>query len=296
MFIIIKSMTGFGRGESSNEVYNFKVEIKAVNHRYNDIVVKMPRHISYLEENVKKIIKTEINRGKIDVYINLDYINESAIDIKVDIPLAKSYKDVLEKLSEELELEENIRLFNILGLSEIIKTERKELDEDIAWTCLKEALNMALRDIMNMKVVEGEELKNDMISKLDRIETIVLEIEERSPLVVLEYKGKLKERIGELLDKDINIDEDRIASEVAIFADKSNINEEIVRLKSHVKQFLSILNEKDAIGRKLDFLIQEMNREINTIGSKANDMLISQNVVEIKSELEKIREQVQNIE
>nr|WP_312667467.1 YicC/YloC family endoribonuclease [Tissierella praeacuta] len=296
MFIIIKSMTGFGRGESSNEVYNFKVEIKAVNHRYNDIVVKMPRHISYLEENVKKIIKTEINRGKIDVYINLDYINESAIDIKVDIPLAKSYKYVLEKLSEELELEENIRLFNILGLSEIIKTERKELDEDIAWTCLKEALNMALRDIMNMKVVEGEELKNDMISKLDRIETIVLEIEERSPLVVLEYKGKLKERIGELLDKDINIDEDRIASEVAIFADKSNINEEIVRLKSHVKQFLSILNEKDAIGRKLDFLIQEMNREINTIGSKANDMLISQNVVEIKSELEKIREQVQNIE
>ncbi|MBU5254691.1 YicC/YloC family endoribonuclease [Tissierella praeacuta] len=296
MFIIIKSMTGFGRGESSNEVYNFKVEIKAVNHRYNDIVVKMPRHISYLEENVKKIIKTEINRGKIDVYINLDYINESAIDIKVDIPLAKSYKYVLEKLSEELELEENIRLFNILGLSEIIKTERKELDEDIAWTCLKEALNMALRDIMNMKVVEGEELKNDMISKLDRIETIVLEIEERSPLVVLEYKGKLRERIGELLDKDINIDEDRIASEVAIFADKSNINEEIVRLKSHVKQFLSILNEKDAIGRKLDFLIQEMNREINTIGSKANDMLISQNVVEIKSELEKIREQVQNIE
>jgi len=147
-----------------------------------------------------------------------------------------------------------------------------------------------------MKVVEGEELKNDMISKLDRIETIVLKIEERSPLVVLEYKGKLKERISELLDKDINIDEDRIASEVAIFADKSNINEEIVRLKSHVKQFLSILNEKDAIGRKLDFLIQEMNREINTIGSKANDMLISQNVVEIKSELEKIREQVQNIE
>ncbi|WP_313756623.1 YicC/YloC family endoribonuclease [Tissierella sp.] len=296
MFIIIKSMTGFGRGEFSNEVYNFKVEIKAVNHRYNDIVVKMPRHISYLEENVKKIIKTEINRGKIDVYINLDYINESAIDIKVDIPLAKSYKDVLERLSEELGLEENIRLFNILGLSEIIKTERKELDEDIAWTCLKEALNIALRDIMNMKVVEGEELKNDMISKLDRIETIVLKIEERSPLVVLEYKGKLKERISELLDKDINIDEDRIASEVAIFADKSNINEEIVRLKSHVKQFLSILNEKDAIGRKLDFLIQEMNREINTIGSKANDMLISQNVVEIKSELEKIREQVQNIE
>lgn len=293
---MIKSMTGFGRGEFGNESYNFKVEIKAVNHRYNDIIVKMPRHIGYLEESVKKIIKTEINRGKIDVYINVEYINESAIEVKVDVPLAKSYKSALEGLSRELDIEENVRLFNILGLSEIIKTERKELDEDTAWTCLKEALSIALKDIMKMKTAEGEELKNDMISKLYRIETIVLEIEERSPMVVLEYKDRLKERISELLDKDINIDEDRITSEVVIFADKSNINEEIVRLKSHVKQFLSILEENESIGRKLDFLIQEMNREINTIGSKANDMLISQNVVEIKSELEKIREQVQNVE
>lgn len=293
---MITSMTGFGRGEFSNEVYNFRVEIKAVNHRYNDIVVKMPRHIGYLEDNVKKIIKTEISRGKIDVYINLDYINESAIEIKVDIPLAKTYKTALEGLSEELNLEDNVRLFNILGLPEIIKTERRELDEDIAWDCLKEALNMAIKDIMEMKIVEGEELKKDMVSKLNRIETIVLEIEERSPLVVLEYKDKLKERIRELLDKEITIDEDRITSEVVIFADKSNINEEIVRLKSHIKQFLSMLDEKDSIGRKLDFLIQEMNREINTIGSKANDVLISQNVVEIKAELEKIREQVQNVE
>lgn len=293
---MIKSMTGFGRGEFSNELYNFRVEIKAVNHRYNDIIVKMPRHISYFEENVKKIIKKEISRGKIDVFINLDYINESAIEIKVDVPLAKSYKSALEGLSAELNLEDNVRLFNILGLSEVIKTERKELDEDTVWTCLKEALSIALKDIMGMKIVEGEELKNDMVSKLNRIESIVLEIEKRSPLVVLEYKDKLKERINELLDKEINIDEDRITSEVVIFADKSNINEEIVRLKSHVKQFLSILDEKDSVGRKLDFLIQEMNREINTIGSKANDMLISQNVVEIKSELEKIREQVQNVE
>ncbi len=293
---MIKSMTGFGRGEFGNESYTFKVEIKAVNHRYNDIIVKMPRHIGYLEESVKKIIKTEINRGKIDVYINVEYINESAIEVKVDVPLAKSYKSALEGLSRELDLEENVRLFNILGLSEIIKTERKELDEDTAWTCLKEALSISLKDIMKMKTAEGEELKNDMISKLYRIETIVLEIEKRSPMVVLEYKDRLKERISELMDKDINIDEDRITSEVVIFADKSNINEEIVRLKSHVKQFLSILEENESVGRKLDFLIQEMNREINTIGSKANDMLISQNVVEIKSELEKIREQVQNVE
>lgn len=293
---MIKSMTGFGRGEFCNEFYNFRVELKAVNHRYNDIIVKMPRHIGYLEEDVKKIIKTEISRGKIDVFINLDYINESAIEIKVDIPLAKSYKSALEGLSAELNLDENVRLFNILGLSEIIKTERRELDEGAVWYCLKEALNIALKDIMGMKIVEGEELKNDMISKLNKIESIVLKIEERSPLVVIEYKDKLKERISELLDKDTNIDEERITSEVVIFADKSNINEEIVRLKSHVKQFLSILHENDSVGRKLDFLIQEMNREINTIGSKANDIFISQNVVEIKSELEKIREQVQNVE
>lgn len=293
---MIKSMTGFGRGEFGNELYNFKVEIKAVNHRYNDIIVKMPRHIGYLEESIKKIIKKQINRGKVDVYINLDYINESAIEIKVDIPLAKSYMKSLEKLSDELDLKDSIRLNNILGLSEIIRTERKELDEDITWNCLKKALDMALLDILKMKVAEGEELKDDMVSKLNIIEDIVLEIEKRSPLVVLEYKDKLKDRITELLDKDANIDEDRIAYEVVFFADKSNINEEIVRLKSHIKQFATILNDENSVGRKLDFLIQEINREINTIGSKANDVLISQNVVEIKSEIEKIREQVQNIE
>lgn len=293
---MIRSMTGFGRGEFGNELYNFKVEIKAVNHRYNDIVVKMPRHIGYLEEGIKKIIKKQISRGKVDVYINLDYVNESAIEIKVDIPLAKSYMKSLEKLSVELDLQDNIRLNNILGLSEIIRTERKELDEDIIWDCLKKALNIALLDILKMKSAEGEELKDDMMSKLNLIENIVLEIEKRSPLVVLEYKDKLKERITELIDKDANVDEDRIAYEVVFFADKSNINEEIVRLKSHIKQFMLILKDENSIGRKLDFLIQEMNREINTIGSKANDVLISQNVVELKSEIEKIREQVQNIE
>lgn len=293
---MVKSMTGFGRGEFGNDLHNFKVEIRAVNHRYNDIVVKMPRHIGYLEESIKKIIKTQINRGKVDVYINLEYINDSAIGIKVDIPLAKSYKAALEELRLELNLEDNIRLNNILGLSEIIKTERKELDEDSTWDCLKNALDIALLDIVGMKATEGEELKTDMVSKLNVIECKVLEIEKRSPLVVLEYRDKLKERINELLEKDGNMDEDKINYEVVFFADKSNINEEIVRLKSHIKQFISILQEKEAVGRKLDFLIQEMNREVNTIGSKANDILISQNVVELKSEIEKIREQVQNVE
>ena len=289
-------MTGFGRGEHSDELYNLKIEIKAVNHRYNDITVKMPRHISYLEEKVKKIIKEEINRGKIDCYINLEYINQSSTEIKVDIELAKSYKLALEELSNELNLKDDIKLNNILNISDIIKTERKELDEDTIWNSLKEALDIALRDIMTMKTAEGESLKEDMTMRLKFIEKIILNIEKRSPVVVEEYRDKLHERIKSLLDKDVNIDEDRIAYEVVFFADKSNIDEEIVRLKSHISQFVNILEESDAIGRKLDFLIQEMNREINTIGSKANDMMISQDVVEVKAEIEKIREQVQNVE
>lgn len=289
-------MTGFGRGEHSDELYNLKIEIKAVNHRYNDITVKMPRHISYLEEKVKKIIKEEINRGKIDCYINLEYINQSSTEIKVDIELAKSYKLALEELSNELNLKDDIKLNNILNISDIIKTERKELDEDTIWNSLKEALDIALRDIMTMKTAEGESLKEDMTMRLKFIEKIILNIEKRSPVVVEEYRDKLHERIKSLLDKDVNIDEDRIAYEVVFFADKSNIDEEIVRLKSHISQFMNILEESDAIGRKLDFLIQEMNREINTIGSKANDMMISQDVVEVKAEIEKIREQVQNVE
>nr|WP_246566229.1 YicC/YloC family endoribonuclease [Tissierella simiarum] len=289
-------MTGFGRGENTDGIHNFKVEIKAVNHRYNDIVVKMPKHINYLEEKVKKTIKEKINRGRVETFINLEYINESAIDIKVDIPLAKSYKVALEEILMELGIEDDIRLSNILNMSEVVKTERRELDEDMAWNCLKEALNMALEDIIRMRESEGEELKEDIKSNLDKIEDMVSKIKERSPLVVLEYKDKLKERIRELLDADVNVDEDRFNCEVVFFADKSNINEEIVRLRSHIKQFLSILEENEPIGRKLDFLVQEMNREINTIGSKASDLIISNLVVEIKSEIEKIREQVQNVE
>lgn len=293
---MLMSMTGFGRGEFVNELFKIKVEIKGVNHRYSDINIKMPRHISYLEERVKKTVKEKISRGKIDIYINVDYINESAIDIKVDIPLAKSYKGTLEKLTNELGIEDNIRLFNILSMPEIVKIEKKELDEDTVWQYLSTALSDALNDILNMKTVEGKSMKDDMLSKLEAIETMINEIELRSPFIVSEYKERLKERISEILDKDIELDENRLMFEIALFADKSNINEEIVRLKSHIDQFRTIVDEDDVVGRKLDFLIQEMNRETNTIGSKANDLVISKNVVTIKSEIEKIREQVQNIE
>lgn len=293
---MIKSMTGYGRGEFSNEFYNFKVEIKSVNHRYNDITIKMPRYLSVFEESIKKIVKEKISRGKVDIYVNLEYIHDSAIDIKADIPLALTYKNTLMELSKELDLQEDIRLHTILGMPEVIKTERKELDEDLAFESLKEALSIALYDIINMRIEEGKALKKDMISNLTNIEDLVKYIEDRAPLVVTDYRDRLRERINEILDKDIEIDEDRLNYEVVHFADRSNINEEIVRLRSHIKQFYSILDEEGSVGRKLDFLTQELNRETNTIGSKANDIQISQYVVEIKSEIEKIREQVQNIE
>lgn len=293
---MIRSMTGYGRGEAASDLYKFKVEIKAVNHRYNDILIKMPRHIFYLEESIKKIIKEKISRGKVDVFINLEYINESAVDVKIDIPLAKSYKIALDNLKIELQLEDTIRLNNILSMSEVVRTERKELDEDSIWKLLREAVDMALSNIMTMRTDEGQELKRDLEIKINNVEDLALQIGERAPLVAIEYKEKLRDRINNLLEDNIELDEERLANEVAVFADKSSIDEELVRLGSHIKQFRNIIEKEDTVGRKLDFLIQEFNREINTIGSKANDITITNMVVDLKAELEKIREQVQNIE
>lgn len=291
-----KSMTGFGRGECSNGNYHLKIEIKTVNHRYNDINIKMPRHMNYAEENMKNIIKNKISRGKVDVYVNLEYIDGAPIDIKADIDLARSYKETLEEINRELSLSGDIRINNVLSLSDIIKTERKEIDEEALWEVVEESLNMAVEDVMMMKLREGAELEKDMIAHLKEIENILEVVEKRSPVVVTEYKEKLNVRINDLLDKDISVDEEKLSQEVAYFADKSNINEEIIRLKSHINQFEKILAEEETVGRKLDFLIQEMNREINTIGSKANDIEISTSVVNIKAEIEQIREQVQNVE
>ena len=211
-------------------------------------------------------------------------------------PLAKAYKISLERLKNELNLVDEIRLNNILSMPEIVRTDKRDLDEDLIWNVLSEALNAALTNILNMRITEGNELKNDILEKLHNIEVSVQAIEERAPTVVLEYKEKLKERIIGILEDNIQLDEEKLLNEVAFFADKSSIDEELVRLDSHIKQFKSILNENEPIGRKLDFLIQELNREINTIGSKANDIVIPKYVVNVKSEIEKIREQIQNIE
>ncbi|NLY67789.1 MAG: YicC family protein [Tissierellia bacterium] len=293
---MIKSMTGFGRGEFSNGTYAFNIEIKTVNHRYNDIIVRMPKHLNYLEEKIKRLIKKNISRGRVEIYVNMEYVTESPVEVHVDTSLAKSYKAALENLLSELGIEDKIGLEDVLTLEDIVKTERKEIDEDIIWECLSKALSIALENVMNMRKEEGSVLKEDIQCQLEKIESMLSKIEERAPFIVEEYRDKLRERIRELLDEEQGLDEERLNYEVVLFADKSDINEEIVRFKSHIRQFYKSMESKEPIGRKLDFLVQEMNREINTIGSKANDLIITNCVVDIKSELEKVREQIQNIE
>lgn len=290
------SMTGYGKGEDENELYRFKIEIKSVNHRYIDINVKLPRQINYLEEIIKKETKECLSRGKIDIYINLEYLNESQTDIEIDENLAKSYYNALTELKDNLNLEDEISLDNIVNIPDIIKTKRREIDEENILGVLKNALNISLKNISSMREKEGKELKNDILLKLINIKKYVKVIEDRSPTVVVEYKTKLNDRINELIENDTILDKDRLNNEVAFFADKASIDEEIVRLNSHIKQLELILEEEGSIGRKLDFLIQEFNREINTIGSKSSDTIITSHVVELKSEIEKIREQIQNIE
>jgi len=289
-------MTGYGRGEYENDLYRVKIEMKSLNHRYNDINIKLPRHILYLEEHIKKVITKYIYRGKIDVFINLEYISDSPLEVKVDLPLAKSYKLALDSLCKELVIDEDVSLDHLINIPDIITTERKGVDEEAILDCLDHALEMALENIVKMRESEGNILKQDILSKLANLDRYLDRIEKRAPRLVLEYEERLRERIEELLDVSNELDEDRLNNEIAYFIDKKGIDEEIVRLESHIKQLESILEEEGAIGRKLDFLIQEFNREINTIGSKSNDEEISKHVIEFKAELERIREQVQNIE
>ncbi|KNF08732.1 hypothetical protein CLPU_5c00390 [Gottschalkia purinilytica] len=293
---MVKSMTGFGRGESSDGIRNFSVEIKSINHRYNDIIIKMPKHINYLEEEIKRVIKKKITRGRVELYISLEYIADSNMEVKVNLPLAMSYKKAMESLCNELNLDNNIGIELITKFPDILKTEKREENEDEVWLCLKQAVDESLNQLMIMRQVEGEELVKNIKEKVTTIENLVKEVQTRAPQVVIEHKEKLWNRINELLEEKYEIDESKLANEVAYFADKYGIDEEIVRLYSHINQLLRTLESDEPVGRKLDFLVQEMNREANTIGSKVGDIDITNSVVEIKSELEKIREQIQNIE
>ena len=294
---MIKSMTGFGRSEYSDGKRNITVEIKSVNHRYSDISVKMPRRYGFAEDKVKNIVKSRLRRGKIDVSIMVENITENDINIKLNEPIARQYYENLKTLQSTFELCGDISLRLLATMPDVMKAIPDVDDEEEITGAILIPVEEAAANLENMRTIEGEKLAEDLLIKGEKIKTLLDKIAERAPLVVVDYTAKLRERIAELLAGSAVVPEDRILTEAAIFADKCAIDEEITRLNSHLLQLKKIIgSDNEAEGKKLDFLVQEMNREANTIGSKANDITITNYMLEIKSESEKIREQVQNIE
>ena len=294
---MVKSMTGFGRGEYNDGKRNMIAEIKSVNHRYSDISVRMPRRYQFAEDAVRSTVKQHISRGKIDVQISVEYIAESDIKVELNKPLAEQYIQNFKVLKDEYGVQGEVTLELLSGMPEVLKQSSDVEDEDEIRQSIIKATDAAAENLEKMHAVEGEKLAEDLLERADLIKAMVGEIEVKAANLPGIYKEKLRARIDELLDGASVVPEDRLAQEVAIFADHADITEEITRLRSHMDQMKSIINEsKGADGKKLDFLVQEMNREANTIGSKANDRGITEVMLRIKSEVEKIREQVQNIE
>ncbi|MBQ2937920.1 MAG: YicC family protein [Clostridia bacterium] len=293
---MIRSMTGYGKGFLSTESREYQVEIKSVNHRYLDINIKMPKTLSYLEEDIKKQVSQKIKRGKIDIFITFENNSQEGRNIKINKELAKVYINQLKELANEEEILSNIEVIDIAKFPDILTIKIDENDEKIKNEILQ-ATNNAIDKILEMKNAEGEKIAQDLLRRIEKIENKILEISEKSTGLIEEYVVKLEKRIKEIL-KSEEIDKSRLAQEVVIYADKCSIEEEITRLNSHIYQFKNLLsdNQNETIGKKLDFIIQEMNRETNTIGSKANNLEITNGVIDIKTELEDIREQVQNIE
>lgn len=293
---MIKSMTGFGRGEYADDKRNVVAEIRSVNHRYCDIHVKMPRRYVFAEDRIKNLIKEKARRGKIEVSVMVENIGDADVNIKLNTAVAKQYYDNLKQLSGELELDGEITLEYLSSFPDVMKAIPDVEDEEEAASAILAAVSQALDGFETMRMTEGAKLAEDLIHRGNLIRDYVDSIGQRAPKLQEIYAGRLVERIKELLGDNVQIPEERIAMEAAIFADKSNITEELVRLDSHMLQMKKIIESDSPEGKKLDFLVQEMNREANTIGSKANDLDITSIMLEIKSEVEKIREQVQNIE
>ena len=291
---MIKSMTGYGKGNITINEREYQVEIKSINHRYLDINIKIPRTLSYLEEDVKKAIATKINRGKVDVYIT--YINNGVEgnNIKINTEIAKMYINELKKLADEEKISANIEVTEISKFPDVLTIKSNNDDENIKKELL-DVVNKATDNLVEMRQTEGSKIAKDLLKRLIYVEEKTNEISKRSAGLINEYVVKLEERIKEIL-KTEDVDKSRLAQEVVIYADKCSVEEEITRLNSHIYQFRNLIDSEASIGKKLDFLIQEMNRETNTIGSKANNLEITNNVIDIKTELENIREQIQNIE
>lgn len=292
---MIKSMTGFGRCEITEGDRKVTVELKSVNHRYLDVNIKMPKKLSFFESSIRNELKKYVQRGKIDMFITYEDFSENNVTIKYNKDIAAEYLKYLKQMAEEFKLDEDIRVSTLSRYPEVFSMDEEMVDEDEIWKVLSKAIDGACEGFVDSRIKEGENLKNDLVEKLDGMLEIVSFIEERSPQIIAEYKQKLHDRVEEMLG-DATIDENRILTEVTIFADKVCVDEEIVRLKSHIESTKNELIQGGSVGRKLDFIAQEMNREANTILSKANDLAISNRGVELKTEIEKVREQIQNIE
>jgi len=292
---MVKSMTGFGRSQVNARGYEVTCELKSVNHRFFDLHTRISRRYGYLEDRIKDELKKNLNRGRLEISINIEKTQEKARNITVDKGLAMAYHESLKDLAGNLNISPDFKLMDIFRLPDVFNLVDEEEDPEVIWEVMKEAVEEALGSLMEMRRKEGDNLSLDILSRNGYILSAVNLLEKRSPQVALEYQEKLRSRITDMLGN-VNIDENRLLQEAAMFADKASITEEIVRLKSHVKHLDELLQSPDAVGRKCDFLVQEMFREINTIASKANDIEMSQIVVEVKAELEKVREQLQNIE
>lgn len=292
---MIRSMTGFGRGSSEKDGKNFTIEIKSVNHRYFETNIRMPRVLISFEDKIRKIIGEKVKRGKIDVFVTQGNYDKEEAYAHLNEKLAESYMNCFRVLKDKYDLEGGISVSQIARLPEVITLKQNEEDISETFDQIEKSLNEALEALLFMREREGEKLLEDVIGKCDLINKLVEKVQERAPFVVLEYKEKLTQRLN-TLHKEIEFDDNRVSMEIAIFADKAGIDEEIVRLNSHIEQMKETLILDEPIGRKLDFIIQEMNRETNTIASKANDLEILNTVINMKSEIEKIREQIQNIE
>ena len=293
---MIKSMTGFGRCEVQEESRKFTVEMKSVNHRYLDANIRMPKKLNFFETAIRSLLKQSVQRGKVDIFITYEDLSEQQVSLKYNEVLAAEYLSYFEKMQEKFCLENDIRVSTLSRYPEVLTMEEQAVDEEELWKSLKKALDGAIRQFVETRTSEGEHLREDLIEKLDNMLKLVGCIEERSPQIIAEYRDKLETKVKELL-ADTQMEDSRIAAEVVIFADKICTDEEVVRLRSHIVHMKDTLVSDDSgIGRKLDFIAQEMNREANTILSKANDLEISNIGIELKTEIEKVREQIQNIE
>lgn len=291
---MIKSMTGFGRGKLTFDNRDYTVEIRTVNHRYNDVTIKMPRYLIALEDPLRQFVAKNISRGKTDVYVTVVSLGDSNKNIEFDVDLAGAYLSGMRKIAEKYGLEDDITVTSLMKFPDMVVTDNS-VDEDLYLKEITECTKVALENLNARRVAEGQNLKQDILARLDNVSKGVDEMEARSVGLIDEYKKKLEERLNELGASQV-VDESRLAAELVIYADKTSICEEITRLRSHVQSFKDIMDSNGAFGKKLDFLVQEMNREINTIGSKANCIDITNYVVSTKNEVENIREQIQNIE